>query len=400
MSSSFHLITVSTNLVKIMNTKHTTIQNSTNIPWLDGLRGFAAFWVLISHVQILSGLHYVRFLSWGSLAVDLFMILSGFLMTFHYIERQSKEPWDKKNTVIKFWLRRFFRIAPLFYLLLIIAFLLGPQLGDYRNAIAQHWPDTATSNLRYTDTSLANFFAHISFAFGFIPDYSFRSPLPDWSIGLEMQFYIAFPLIMLLMLRLNPIVVTLLLVFVCLICKKLMPDFFHAFSMPSFLLIKLYVFMIGIWIAYSRWQGKMLVGLVISLAMTTLWFYFERGEQAFARFLLVTLMFYLMDNGSMPLSKHVRPLIDSLRKLLSAKFSVFLGEASYASYLVHLLFVIPICGVLTFYDFYIGMNGYSRFFTALIISIVPIYLTSWFLYQRIEKPGIKVGKKVVSFLFK
>jgi peptidoglycan/LPS O-acetylase OafA/YrhL len=59
--------------------------NEDHLPWLDGLRGLAALWVLISHVQILSGMKYVPVLSWGGLAVDLFMILSGFLMAHHYL---------------------------------------------------------------------------------------------------------------------------------------------------------------------------------------------------------------------------------------------------------------------------------------------------------------------------
>jgi len=60
-------------------TQRTT--DGAHIGVLDGLRGFAAFWVLLSHVSILAGMPAVPVLSWGGSAVDLFMMISGFLMT-------------------------------------------------------------------------------------------------------------------------------------------------------------------------------------------------------------------------------------------------------------------------------------------------------------------------------
>jgi peptidoglycan/LPS O-acetylase OafA/YrhL len=382
-----------------MKEKNTVNQDS-NIPWLDGLRGFAALWVLASHVQILSGLNGVKILSWGALAVDLFMILSGFLMAFHYLERQAKEPWTSRTTILKFWLRRFFRIAPLFYILLIISFLLGPWLGECRTVIASHWPATATSSLRYEDNSLFNFFIHISFIFGVLPEYSFRSPLPDWSIGLEMQFYLAFPFIMLLIAKWGPVVTTVLLLLICFCFKLLFPDFFHAFSMPAFLMIKLQVFLIGIWIAYSRWQGKMSFGLVISLVIGLIWVLIERNDQSLGRLVLIVVMFYLLDKDSLPATKLSRSLVKYLRMGLSTKIGIFFGEASYASYLLHLLIVIPLAAFLTTVPFYMHLNGVMRFFVCLITAAIPVYFFAWLLYLYVEKPGIKLGKKLISYLYR
>ena len=131
-------------------------QIDSHVPWLDGLRGIAAFWVVVSHVQILTGLRYVAVLSWGDLAVDLFMILSGFLMANHYIQRRATEPWDQTRTAVRFWVRRFFRIAPLYYALLATAMLLGPTLGEYRTAISDVWTQAATPLDRYNNQTLAN----------------------------------------------------------------------------------------------------------------------------------------------------------------------------------------------------------------------------------------------------
>ena len=84
-----------------------------HIPSLDGIRGIAALWVLIAHTQILSGMNRVFLLSYGKLAVDLFIVMSGLLMTHHYLLRREAEPWEHWRSWVLFWVRRFFRIAPL-----------------------------------------------------------------------------------------------------------------------------------------------------------------------------------------------------------------------------------------------------------------------------------------------
>jgi len=92
------------------------------LPILDGIRGYAALWVLLGHCSNLSGLN-LPLLNRPQMAVDVFMIMSGFLMTQHYFLRQDREPWESPRTWMKFWVRRFFRIAPLYYAVLIPAVL-------------------------------------------------------------------------------------------------------------------------------------------------------------------------------------------------------------------------------------------------------------------------------------
>lgn len=370
--------------------------NIEHLPWLDGLRGIAALWVLLSHVQILSGFRTIPVLSWGSLAVDLFMMLSGFLMTHHYILRKNKEPWERLSTAGKFWLRRFFRIAPLYYVLLVIALFMGDYLGESRHSIAAVWPNTATDPERYFDQSIQNIIAHFTFYFGFSPTYSFRSPLPDWSIGLEMQFYLVFPLLMFLMYKFGPVKITFATLLGCLFLQNVFPGFFHQFQMPSFLLLKLYVFSIGIWIALARDDGEMKRGFSVALGIAIAYFVMDRSGLAFGRIVIVVLMFYLMDNGTMPASKYLTKVVEWARVTLSSRISVFLGETSYASYLVHLLFVIPIAGWLSTQTFYVELPGSVRFGLCLALTIPFIYFTSWVLFNKVEKRGIDIGKLAIK----
>ncbi|VDZ67755.1 acyltransferase 3 [Klebsiella aerogenes] len=146
-------------------------------PELDGLRGFASLWVLLGHICILTQCN-IPILSNPGLGVDLFILLSGYLMTKNYIERQHKEPWASSRTIFSFWARRFFRIAPLYYILLIVAFLFGENIGHFRDVIATVWPVTQTETARYRDSSIINIITHISFTFGLLPYYSFAPYFP------------------------------------------------------------------------------------------------------------------------------------------------------------------------------------------------------------------------------
>lgn len=168
-----------------------------HIECLDGLRGLAALWVLVGHAHILTGFK-VPLIGDPELGVDLFIMLSGFLMVFHYQRRRSREPWEATSTWTTFWIRRYFRIAPLYYVMLVAALTLGPLIYDARMVIDAYNGVQPQLASRYLDSSLSNYLSHFSFLFGLSRAYSFRTALPDWSIGLEMQFYAALPFIMII----------------------------------------------------------------------------------------------------------------------------------------------------------------------------------------------------------
>lgn len=366
--------------------------SSSHISWLDGLRGAAALWVLASHVQIQSGLRVVPILSWGGMAVDLFMMLSGFLMAHHYLERRNSEPWASRRTASSFWTRRFFRIAPLYYVLLAVAVLLGPWLGEHRAAVAAHWPATATDVQRFTDTSAANVAAHVSFLFGVSPEYSFRTALPDWSIGLEMQFYLLFPLLMITVARFGPLMTGTAVLVACWASMKLAGDFYAAFPMPSFLPMKLFMFFAGMWVAMARAGIKPVMLLVAATVTTAFWSEWGHISGLVFRVLMVVGMFYLMDTGRLPLSKAMAPLLGPLRRAFSTRAARFVGDTSYAVYLLHLLVLTSVAGTLARMPSYVGLHEWARFAICLAITSVIVYPLSWVLHRFIELPGISLGK--------
>ena len=101
------------------------------IPELDGLRGFAILQVICVHyfyhpdAHLPGGLHFVQsFFSLGWTGVDLFFVLSGFLIGGILLDVRVSPNYFKT-----FYLRRFFRIVPLYYLWLfcfiVVLFLSG-----------------------------------------------------------------------------------------------------------------------------------------------------------------------------------------------------------------------------------------------------------------------------------
>jgi peptidoglycan/LPS O-acetylase OafA/YrhL len=367
-----------------------------HIGWLDGLRGVAAFWVFASHVQILSGMRSLPVVSWGALAVDLFMMLSGFLMARNFIERRRQEPWNSFSTIQCFWIRRFFRIAPVYYLMLAIALSIGPELGDFRQIIAERWIGTGTSPERYADQSLSNTFLHLSYAFGFLPKYAFRTALPDWSIGLEMQFYLLFPLIMLLIGRIGPIVAGLLFCAVSLMIVLLFRSFFAEFEMPAALPMKLYVFIIGIWIAFGR--GDLLPAAIVSSVLVSLVLaMIEATPEAYARVVLIVALFLLVNQGKLASREGLLGLgVRKIQRVLSAGVARFLGDTSYAVYLVHLLVLIPVAGYLAGMEWYVSLASPLRFVMLLALVGPVSYLLSWLIFITIERRGILFGRALIA----
>ena len=202
-------------------------------PYLDMLRAVAAFWVLCAHCLIWSDNGV--FAPDPKLAVDVFMILSGVLMA------RTARPG-----VWRFYVRRFLRIAPAYYAALALAVLCAPWfLGGYQALYDAH-PLGATYNPARTTYTLPNLAIHASLLFGVLPRYSFATMLPDWSLSLEWQFYLACPALLWLWRRVPWSFGVLVLA-----CAAL--TFLGArYPEPSFLPLKLPYFLIGIAVAQAR----------------------------------------------------------------------------------------------------------------------------------------------------
>ncbi len=169
------------------------------IPVLDGIRGIAILLVMTFHFWIsdlASGTAlwdriYGDVAGIGWIGVDLFFVLSGFLITgILYDSRESP------NYFRVFYGRRTLRIFPLYYASLAILFLFGPYVMAhvYRPAMAEM--ETGTTVKLFAWTYLLNWYEGLK-GWNVV-----AHPLQHfWSLSVEEQFYLIWPLLVLKLAR-------------------------------------------------------------------------------------------------------------------------------------------------------------------------------------------------------
>lgn len=143
------------------------------IATLDALRGIMALAVAVYHhavwTRALSGALREAAIVLGVFSVEGFFIISGFC----FFERYRRTRFDG-HTLWQFHVRRFARIAPLFYLAIAGTHLLAEPI------------DPSAGGLRLLE--------NLTLTFGLIhPNHAMV--LGGWSIGIEYVFYLAFPLL-------------------------------------------------------------------------------------------------------------------------------------------------------------------------------------------------------------
>jgi len=141
------------------------------MPQLDGLRTLAVFAVVYSHY--VPGKYHFEF-PFGSAGVQLFFVLSGFLITSILLKSREK---GLKESLKSFYIRRFFRIFPLYYIVLVLCAI--TQIDSVNQDAEWHW--FYLSNIKFfLDNAWPGIGSHF------------------WSLSVEEQFYLAWPLLILI----------------------------------------------------------------------------------------------------------------------------------------------------------------------------------------------------------
>ncbi|AHI55788.1 acyltransferase family protein [Listeria ivanovii] len=164
--------------------KRTTRYSRKYVPSIDGLRALAVIAVISYHLNF----------SWakgGFIGVDIFFVLSGYLITNILLTQ-----WEKTQTLQlkQFWLRRFRRLIPAVYIMIVVvviySVLFHPEI---------------LKNLR--GDAIASFFYVSNWWFifhnvSYFDSFGLPSPLKNlWSLAIEEQFYLIWPAFLLVFLR-------------------------------------------------------------------------------------------------------------------------------------------------------------------------------------------------------
>ncbi len=158
-----------------------------HVPELDGVRGIAVLLVVLYHLETYAGVGnsptlygYIASIGWSG--VDLFFVLSGFLITGILLDTSSQENYFKN-----FYARRILRIFPLYYFMVAGIFFAGPPLLRHlsRADLIGEWIKPGIQIFAWTFT------LNIPFAFHLNHISTLIHPL--WSLSVEEQFYLIWP---------------------------------------------------------------------------------------------------------------------------------------------------------------------------------------------------------------
>jgi len=170
-----------------------TTKEKVYFPNLNGVRFVAALGVIAHHIEQakniygLDNIYTNSFVGgvFGKLGIIMFFVLSGFLITYLLLKEKEK---TGTISVRNFYIRRIFRIWPLYYLIIFLGIFVLPHFNFFY--------------IPYLSDHVNDFWGLKLFVFLFflpnVADMLFRSaPAPfinqTWSVGVEEQFYLLWP---------------------------------------------------------------------------------------------------------------------------------------------------------------------------------------------------------------
>jgi peptidoglycan/LPS O-acetylase OafA/YrhL len=292
------------------------------IPQFDGLRGLAILLVLIGHSGYLEALPHAGMLEYARFGVDLFFVLSGFLITGILMDSKGSGHYFRN-----FYARRVLRIWPLYYLVLFIVFVVAPVFApSMRSTVTGIWP----AFIFYVQNIV--FFHRETYPFGLGP---------TWSLAVEEQFYLTWPVLIFLLRKQTLAIVAVSLVAMSLSLR--LAGFFHgapAGFIHTFTLSRLDAIAFGslaaLWLRSPsctltglRVRAFQFLGLGVTGVVVARILMHRNSSIVGYTFLAIAF------TGLLGISLASDPRSSLLGRSLSARWLRYVGRISYGIYLLH-----------------------------------------------------------------
>lgn len=363
---------------------------------VDMFRGIAILMVILVHSSQLIypfGYSFLAEISvYGQYGVQMFFLVSALTLSISYDKRHLND------TKLNFYIRRYFRIAPAYYVALLIYLLGFTFINNNPTAINPYTP--------------LNIIANLGLFHGFVESANNLVVPGGWSVGTEMIFYLLFPYIFYLCKKLItknriyiyilPIASFIISITINYLLSKMglisfKTDFSHLLFTNQFT-----VFIIGIclYFNYSNFKPnitKIIISFIIFIILSYIAYigFMPRFSQRlpyifFALFPTIAgLSFYFLYY-----------IVDSLK--IRNNLIVTIGRLSFSIYLVH-SFIIKyflLQSGFTSWLYNLGININIMTVLVFVITVILSVVLARVIFYPIENFGINLGKKLIKRLDK
>lgn len=348
------------------------------LDFIEGMRGVAALYVVLSHFVTMAdpGFHlgtskapeWLQMLmapfAYGHLAVAAFITISGYCLQMSLLQGKDGRMHDKG----RFFRRRALRILPPYYACLAISIAVCLL-------VTQHQPGMPFT--QYVPVTWENVLAHVFLVHNFNPDWMYKLNGVLWSIAIEVQLYVLFPVLVALLFRVGRVGLVVLTSAVAVGCLLAFPESMKLY--PWYLAL----FCVGMAAAHYAYRPHPKAGprphlaaAAGALAVATLVIGKTQDWEmpaldALAAFAAVTLMYI----GTVTPWNRVARLF-STRPLLG------LGLMSYSLYLMHH----PVQQVVYVYRPPAVQGEAAGLLYLLAVGLPIILLTTWLFSLAFERP--------------
>lgn len=345
---------------------------------LDLIRAISIWLVLLYHFGFDSAIFKPYGI--GGYGVEIFFVLSGFLIGSILLRSLNNE--NKLKSIIEFWVRRWFRILPLYYLMVLFKFhFIGPDIGKnifyYIFFLQNHFFGISFYSVTWSLVIeewfylIAPIFLSISISFFKLKNANLVWPITGFIIsvillrslfvlGLNRDFnsiYGSVPL------RLDSIFIGVLLALIKTYYSSL---YTHLSKLRVFGYAIIFIFLFILFNGYSHLHLPIVKDIFLCLGFTILSFH-------------IALLFPMMEKLNVDVWNKRTPLI--------RKFITLTSLLTYGIYLIHPIFLYSLRDYIFIFE--------SRTLN-LLVTIILTYFASFIVYQTFEKPILMLRDKLTK----
>ncbi len=350
-----------------------------HLAYIDSLRGIAILIVIVVHAaQIVfhPGL-FATILSKGAYGVQLFFIVSALTLFLSYEQRQ---PLEIKNVDKFFFIRRFLRIAPAFYL----ATILYTLAFFFKN----HILTGSFGSINWLELLIFCSFLGVIY-----PSSMYQLPFGGWTVQVEMFFYFFIPFLFKVISSTKKAFWFFILSWLGYIGLGSIFGSDSMYDHSAYLLFpsQIPVFALGILLFHVIRDRTFIITrpLLVSLELVV---YLGIALVLAKKFIflsepiLVSIFFaglvLLMSKATLP--------------LLQNKITAFYGKISYSLYLWHFIIILFFWYIYRVSSHFWGAPQLIAFIVIYVSTVVIGGGVSWVSYMYLEKPGINLGRRIIK----